>query len=101
MAGNPERLGISLDGVPGARDDPTKRLPGAQNPPLGRWSQHMDQKPPAFNQNPSPYKLFKGLIALLKISATAVLAIILGVWLISKGDRQSIVTGCGALLVAV
>jgi hypothetical protein len=45
------------------------------------------------------FKLLKGLVALLKISATAVLAFILGVWLISFGDRQSIVTGCGAILV--
>jgi hypothetical protein len=46
-----------------------------------------------------PLKLLKGSVALLKISATAVLAFVLGVWLISFGDQQSIVTGCGAIAV--
>jgi hypothetical protein len=45
------------------------------------------------------HKLLKGLLALLKICTTAVLAFILGGWLISFGDQQSIVAGCGAILV--
>jgi hypothetical protein len=45
------------------------------------------------------HKLLKSLLAHLKICTTAVLAFILGVWLISFGDRQSIVAGCGAILV--
>jgi len=47
----------------------------------------------------SPLKLLKGSVALLKISASAVLAFVVGVWLISFGDQQSIVTGCGAIAV--
>jgi hypothetical protein len=48
-----------------------------------------------------PFELFKGVLALLKLSAAAIVALFVGVWLISRGDQQSIITGCGAILVGV
>ena|ERR1700722_16496788 len=40
-------------------------------------------------------------IAILKFGATGVLASVLGVWQLSLGDRQSMVSGGGSLLVGI
>jgi hypothetical protein len=49
---------------------------------------------------PNPMDVLSKLYKLLKLAATGVLALVLGVALVAEGDQQGIVGGCGALLVA-